>query len=62
MGLTGSRSESPTLSAPPDCIGGVTTQTKQHHVRQPSIRTKQPMPDPNELEKRFTKVLVSSIR
>ncbi|XP_044731705.1 formin-like protein isoform X1 [Chrysoperla carnea] len=59
MGLTGSRSESPTLSAPPDCIGGVTTQTKQHHVRQPSIRTKQPMPDPNELEKRFTKVLAS---
>lgn len=32
----------------------------QHHVRQASIRAKQPMPDPNELERRFTKVLVSN--
>lgn len=33
---------------------------KQQHVRQASIRhAKQPMPDPGELERRFTKVLVS---
>ncbi|KAK7791545.1 hypothetical protein R5R35_008345 [Gryllus longicercus] len=31
---------------------------KPHNVRS-SIRTKQPMPDPNELERRFTKVLAS---
>lgn len=34
----------------------------QHHVRQASIRAKQPMPDPNELERRFTKVLVCQKR
>ncbi|GLG99648.1 Uncharacterized protein GBIM_06065 [Gryllus bimaculatus] len=30
---------------------------KPHNVRS-SIRTKQPMPDANELERRFTKVLL----
>ena len=30
-----------------------------NHKRLPSIRTKQPMPEPNELEQRFTKILVS---
>lgn len=31
-----------------------------HHIRQPSVRRScQPMPDRNELERRFTKVLVS---
>lgn len=39
-----------------------TTNNKQHHVRQASIRhIKQPMPDPSELERRFTKVLVSTV-
>ncbi|XP_022920232.1 formin-like protein [Onthophagus taurus] len=35
--------------------------SSKHHARQASIRvkSKQPMPDPNELEKRFTKVLAS---
>lgn len=45
------RSESPSVFPEP-----VKTQ---HHVRQASVRHKQPMPDPGELEKRFTKVLVS---
>lgn len=44
------KSESP----PPE---GTTTM-KTNNVRS-SIRTKQPMPDANELERRFTKVLVS---
>lgn len=35
-----------------------TTTTKANNVRS-SIRTKQPMPDANELERRFTKVLAS---
>lgn len=35
-----------------------TTTPKTNSVRC-SIRTKQPMPDANELERRFTKVLVS---
>lgn len=34
------------------------TTVKTNNVRS-SIRTKQPMPDANELERRFTKVLVS---
>lgn len=46
------RSESPITTSPE-------TIKTQHHVRQPSIRSKQPMPDPNELERRFTKVLAS---
>lgn len=33
---------------------------RDHNVRA-SIRTKVPMPDQNELERRFTKVLVSNI-
>lgn len=43
------KSESP----PPE-----STTMKTNNVRS-SIRTKQPMPDANELERRFTKVLVS---
>jgi hypothetical protein len=42
------KSESPTEA----------TTTKTNNVRS-SIRAKQPMPDANELERRFTKVLVS---
>jgi hypothetical protein len=36
-----------------------TVNTKTYNVRS-SIRAKQPMPDASELERRFTKVLVSS--
>lgn len=37
--------------------------SSKHNARQSSIRIKckQPMPDPSELERRFTKVLVSCI-
>lgn len=36
-------------------------QQQNHHVRQASVRSRaaQPMPDHNELDKRFAKVLVS---
>lgn len=50
MGSTFStKSESPPTEA---------TTTKTNNVRS-SIRAKQPMPDANELERRFTKVLAS---
>jgi hypothetical protein len=53
MGSTFSmKSESPPIEA---------TTTKTNNVRS-SIRAKQPMPDANELERRFTKVLVSKIQ
>lgn len=37
---------------------------RQASIRQSTIKpkAKQPMPDPNELERRFTKVLVSIVR
>jgi hypothetical protein len=37
------------------------TTAKTNNVRS-SIRAKQPMPDANELERRFTKVLVSNVQ
>lgn len=42
-------------------LDGPVASTKSHHVRQPSTRnrTKPPMPDRDELENRFIKVLVS---
>lgn len=46
------KSESPPIEA---------TTTKPNNVRC-SIRAKQPMPDANELERRFTKVLVSKVQ
>lgn len=46
-------SQSPKLEPPPPV-----DLPRSHNVRA-SIRSKLPMPDQNELEKRFTKVLVS---
>lgn len=42
-------------------LDGPVASAKSHHVRQPSTRnrTKPPMPDRDELENRFVKVLVS---
>ncbi|KAK4875086.1 hypothetical protein RN001_011508 [Aquatica leii] len=60
MGLLTSKEEPATqqsLSDRPDSI----ISSKYGHGRQPSIRAKakRPMPDPNELERRFTEVLAS---
>ncbi|CAF4933511.1 unnamed protein product [Pieris macdunnoughi] len=51
MGLITSREQT--------MLDGPVTTTKSHHVRQPSTRnrTKPPMPDRDELENRFIKVL-----
>lgn len=60
MGLSISKEEQPPpQQGPPDKPESVISS--KHHARQASIRvkSKQPMPDPNELERRFTKVLVS---
>lgn len=50
-------------STSPSKISTWKSQQQKHHVRQPSIRsvrrTPTPMPDHNELDKRFAKVLVS---
>ncbi|OWR46758.1 hypothetical protein KGM_200826 [Danaus plexippus plexippus] len=56
MGLITSRDQT--------MLDGPVGTTKNHHVRQPSTRnrTKPPMPDRDELESRFIKVLLSSIR
>ena len=56
MGLRLSKEPTEELQEGPSCI----TSSKLH-ARQASIRvkSKQPMPDHNELERRFTKVLVS---
>lgn len=45
-------------------LDGPVASVKSHHVRQPSTRnrTKPPMPDRDELENRFVKVLVSKRR
>ncbi|CAH2048821.1 unnamed protein product, partial [Iphiclides podalirius] len=44
-------------------LDGPVASTKSHHVRQPSTRnrTKPPMPDRDELENRFIKVLTGLI-
>ncbi|KAK9730257.1 Diaphanous GTPase-binding Domain [Popillia japonica] len=60
MGLSISKEEQPPpQQGPPDRPESVISS--KHHARQASIRvkSKQPMPDPNELERRFTKVLAS---
>ncbi|CAH4028228.1 unnamed protein product [Pieris brassicae] len=51
MGLITSREQT--------MLDGPVSTTKSHHVRQPSTRnrTKPPMPDRDELENRFIKVL-----
>lgn len=36
-----------------------TKQLPNYHVRQGSLRSKQPLPDPIEVEKQFAKLLVS---
>lgn len=36
-------------------------QLPNYHVRQNSIRSKQPLPDPNEVERQFAKLLVSTV-
>lgn len=49
-------------TSPSGAIGGQWKHQQQnHHVRQASVRSRatQPMPDSGELDKRFTKVLVS---
>ncbi|KPJ19961.1 Formin-like protein CG32138 [Papilio machaon] len=48
-------------SREPTMLDGPVASTKSNHVRQPSTRnrTKPPMPDRDELENRFIKVLVS---
>jgi hypothetical protein len=46
------------LSTKSESVPAEGVTTKSNNVRA-SIRTKQPMPDANELERRFTKVLVS---
>lgn len=53
MGLITSREQT--------MLDGPVASAKSHHVRQPSTRnrTKPPMPDRDELENRFVKVLVS---
>lgn len=53
MGLITSREQT--------MLDGPVASGKNHHVRQPSTRsrTKPPMPDRDELENRFIKVLVS---
>lgn len=60
LNLSSRNDDTPSSHSPENGFngGGSISTTKSHHMRQPSIRTKQPMPDPNELEKRFTKVLV----
>lgn len=56
MGLITSRDQT--------MLDGPVASVKSHHVRQPSTRnrTKPPMPDRDELENRFVKVLVSTRR
>lgn len=55
MGLITSREQT--------MLDGPAASVKSHHVRQPSTRnrTKPPMPDRDELENRFVKVLVSLV-
>lgn len=58
MGLMFNKEENPihhNISERPDSV-----ISSKHNARQSSIRikSKQPMPDPAELERRFTKVLV----
>lgn len=57
MGLISSRTETPPL------LNAVPLSSSKHHVRSGSTRSraKQPMPDPAELDRRFIKVLVSTI-
>lgn len=64
MGIISSKESPPALeSAPerPESVISSKMHGRQASVRQSTIRakSKQPMPDPNELERRFTKVLVS---
>lgn len=64
MGIISSKESPPALELPPERPESVASSKmhgRQASVRQSTIRakSKQPMPDPNELERRFTKVLVS---
>lgn len=64
MGMISSKESPPALEATPDRPESIISSKmhgRQASVRQSTIRakSKQPMPDPNELERRFTKVLVS---
>ncbi|KAK9892895.1 hypothetical protein WA026_022577 [Henosepilachna vigintioctopunctata] len=65
MGLSLSYSKEPSIEEPdrPESVISSKLHGRQASVRQSTIRPKQkqPMPDPSELEKRFTKVLVSSV-
>lgn len=68
MGLTTSREVPPTdevisiVSPSPSVISHWNNKQPNHHFRQASIRSRapQPIPDQNELDKRFAKVLVST--
>lgn len=60
MGLLYSKEEPPVQHNMPDRPESIISS--KHQARQSSIRvkSKQPMPEPSELERRFTKVLVRS--
>lgn len=67
MGLTTSRDVQPVtdvisiMTPSPSVISHWNNKQSNHHIRQPSVRSRasQPIPDPNELDKKFAKVLVS---
>lgn len=61
MGLLTSKEEPAPQQCIPDRPESIISSKHHGHGRQPSIRTKskRPMPEPIELERRFTEVLVS---
>lgn len=68
MGLTTSREVQPVdevisimTPSPTGVISHWNNKQQNHHLRQGSVRSRaaQPIPDQNELDKRFAKVLVS---
>uniref|UniRef100_A0A1L8DMV5 Putative rho gtpase effector bni1 n=1 Tax=Nyssomyia neivai TaxID=330878 RepID=A0A1L8DMV5_9DIPT len=62
MGISASRAADPveTTTIHRDEISYMKHHHTSHHIRQPSVRRScQPIPDRNELERRFTKVLAS---
>ncbi|XP_059622727.1 formin-like protein isoform X1 [Phlebotomus argentipes] len=61
MGISASRTAEPEATTiQRDEISYMKHHHNSHHIRQPSVRRScQPMPDRNELERRFTKVLAS---
>lgn len=67
MGLTTSREVQPTeevisiVTPSPTSVISHWNKQPNHHFRQASVRSRasQPIPDQNELDKRFAKVLVS---